>query len=73
MCYNIQKNVPMGDRENKFQKIQISQNKILRMKFYAFFLDQFLWNLKFYFLGLSLEIFLNLLQITNYIYNPWKV
>ena len=34
-----QKKILMGDRENKFQKIQISQNEILRMKFYAFFLN----------------------------------
>ena len=38
----------MGDRESKFQKIQISQNEILRMKFYAFFLNSCeIWNFIF--------------------------
>ena len=49
----------MGDRENKFQKIQISQNEILRMKFTRFFS-----------IPVKFEIFFFGLQITNYIYNP---
>ena len=54
----------MGDPENKFQKIQISHNEILRMKFYAFFLNSCeIWNF----------ILILGLQITYYIYNPWKV
>ena len=36
--------------ENKFQKIQISPNEILRKTIFPKF-SQFLWNLKFIFLG----------------------
>ena len=62
----------MGARENKLQKLQISQNEILRMMILPVF-SQFLWNLKFIFSGFHKELSLALLQMTNYVYSPWKV
>ena len=62
----------MGARENKHQKLQISQNEILHMMILPVF-SQFLWNLKFIFSGFHKELSLALLQMTNYVYSPWKV
>ena len=55
----------MGTWENKFQKIQISPNEILRNTILPKF-SQFLWNLKFIFLGPYEKLSLVLLQITHY-------
>ena len=52
----------MGAQENKLiQKLQISQNEILRMMILPVF-SQFLWNLKFIFSGFHKEFSLALLQ-----------
>ena len=63
----------MEARENKLQKLQISQNETLRMTILPLF-SQFLWNLKFIFSGSHKKLFfLALLQLTDYIYSPSKV
>ena len=63
----------MEARENKLQKLQISQNETLRMTILPLF-SQFLWNLKFIFSGSPKKLFfLALLQLTDYIYSPSKV
>ena len=48
MWNNSKKKILMGPRENNLQKLQISQNEILRMTILPVF-SQFLWNLKFIF------------------------
>ena len=57
----------MGARENKFSKLQISQNEILCMTILPVF-SQFLRNLKFIFSGSHKKVFgaIN----NNYIYSP---
>ena len=39
-----------GAWDNKLQKLQVSQNEILRMMIFSVY-PQFLWNLDFIFLG----------------------
>ena len=62
----------MGGPENK---CQISQNDILNMKFLEFYplFLQFLWNLTFIFSDSHEKFSLVLLQMTNYIFSPWKM
>ena len=48
------------------------KNEILRMTILPVF-SQFLWNLKYIFSGSHKKLSLVLLQITNYVYSPWKV
>ena len=72
MWNNSKEKVLIGAWENKLQKLQISQNEILHMTIFPVF-SQILWKLKFIFLGSHKKLSLVLLQITNYIYSPWKV
>ena len=63
----------MGARE---EECQISQNYILHIKFLIIFscmFSQFLWNLTFIFLDSHEKFSLLLLQITTYIFSPWKM
>ena len=62
----------MGARENKLQKLQVSQNEIFGMTILPVF-SKFLWNLKFPFSCSHKKLCLVLLRITNYIYSPSKV
>ena len=48
------------------------KNEILRMTILPVF-SQFLWNLIYIFSGSHKKLSLVLLQITNYMYSPWKV
>ena len=68
---NSKEQVLMGARENKLEKLQISLKEVLCMTVLPV-LSQFLWNLKFMFLGFHEKLPLVLLQITNYIYSPWN-
>ena len=62
----------MGARENK---CQISQNDMLHMKSLRILpvFSQFLWNLTFIFSDSREKFSLVLLQMTNYIFSPWKM
>ena len=62
----------MGAPENKLQKLQISQNEILRLTILPCFLISWeIWNL---FSRAPIRTFsLELFHITYYIYSPWKV
>ena len=70
---NSKEKVLIGARENKLQKLQISQNGILRMTILTGF-SQFLEIWILFILGSHKKLSsLVLLQITNYICSPWKM
>ena len=46
----------MEARENKLQKLQISQNEILRMTRFLPVFSQILWNLEFILSGLTVKL-----------------
>ena len=67
MWNNSKEKIFMGPQENNLQKLQISQNEILRMTILPVF-SQFLWNLKFIFSDSHKNLFFgvishNVLQI----------
>ena len=52
---NSKEKALMEARENKLQKLQISQNEILRMTWFLRVFSQILWNLKFILSGLTIK------------------